>query len=213
MKDATIKSTEIPPAHQITTVTKNTDVQRAAAILGSAFTNDPLLNWLTPHTPLYGALFLAEADALYKKHGHIYLNQDQSGAAIWLPAGVASKVPFSLRMLTTIFQLVMRSGLGSLKRVHELEKEFAKNRPLEPHFYLHAIGASLDNQGKGIGSTLLKAGLAECDKHGMPAYLESSNIRNNPLYQRYGFEIINEATFSDNGPTVWFMRREINNIH
>ncbi|MBV1959282.1 MAG: GNAT family N-acetyltransferase [Pseudomonadales bacterium] len=210
MTDSVLTSAAIPAAHQIITA-NNSDGTQVAAILGSAFTHDPLLNWLTPYTPLYSSLFLAEIDALYKKHGHIYINKDQSGAAIWLPAGVPTKVPFGFRMLTTVFQLVIKSGLGSLKRILELEKVFAENRPREAHFYLHAIGSSLENQGKGIGSALLKAGLAECDKVGMPAYLESSNQRNNPLYQRYGFEIIGEATFSNNGPTIWFMRREANN--
>jgi ribosomal protein S18 acetylase RimI-like enzyme len=77
----------------------------------------------------------------------------------------------------------------------------------EPHFYLHAIGARLDDQCRGIGSALPKHGTAICDAKGYPAYLESSNVKNNLLYDRYGFEITAEITLPDNGPTFWLMRR------
>ena len=80
--------------------------------------------------------------------------------------------------------------------------------PTQPPFYLRSIGADLENQGRGIGSALIKAGLEACDQQGMPAYLESSNLRNNPRYQRHGFEVIGEAKLPENGPTIWFMHRE-----
>jgi ribosomal protein S18 acetylase RimI-like enzyme len=40
-----------------------------------------------------------------------------------------------------------------------------------------------------------------------PAYAESSNQRNVPLYQRFGFEVIQEISLPDGGPTLWTMRR------
>ncbi len=53
----------------------------------------------------------------------------------------------------------------------------------------------------------MKAGLDVCDQQRAPAYVESSNERNNPLYQRHGFEVISEATLPDGGPKIWFMQR------
>lgn len=43
-------------------------------------------------------------------------------------------------------------------------------------------------------------------EHGLPAYQESSNPRNIPLYARYGFEVIGEVR-PDDFPRVYPMLR------
>jgi hypothetical protein len=40
-----------------------------------------------------------------------------------------------------------------------------------------------------------------------PAYTESSNLRNVPLYQRFGFAVIQEISLPEDGPTLWTMLR------
>jgi hypothetical protein len=40
-----------------------------------------------------------------------------------------------------------------------------------------------------------------------PAHLESSNLKNVPLYQRFGFEVIEEIPLPEDGPTLWAMLR------
>ena len=60
----------------------------------------------------------------------------------------------------------------------------------------------------GIGAALLERGTRACDDQQMPAYLESSNRLNVPLYQRHGFEVIHQQRISARGPTVWFMWRD-----
>ena len=186
----------------------DTEMPTVCRVLASAFTHDPVLTWFSGKPRIYASLFRSEAEALYKHHGQVYVNQSGTGAAMWLPPGVASHAPFHWRLLLTPLQLFFTGGLQSLKRGQQVEQLMADNHLAEPHFYLYAIGASLTSQGMGIGSALLKAGLADCDKQRMPAYLESSNKKNNPLYQRFGFEVIGEGSLDDNGPTIWFMRRE-----
>ncbi len=45
-------------------------------------------------------------------------------------------------------------------------------------------------------------------QQGMPASLESSNEKNDALYQRYGFKAIAEKKLPEKGPRIWFMYRE-----
>jgi ribosomal protein S18 acetylase RimI-like enzyme len=90
-----------------------------------------------------------------------------------------------------------------------MERVFAQMEtyhPSEPCWYLPLIGVDPTCQGRGYGSALLRYALEQCDRDGMPAYLESSNPRNIPLYQRHGFEIIG-AIQAGTSPTVVPMLR------
>ena len=49
--------------------------------------------------------------------------------------------------------------------------------------------------------------LDRCDAEGMPAYLESSNVRNVPFYGRHGFEVTGEIDLGKGAPTVTAMWR------
>jgi len=49
--------------------------------------------------------------------------------------------------------------------------------------------------------------LSGIDDAGLPAYLESSNPRNVPLYARYGFETIQEIRLGE-GPVLNLMWRD-----
>ena len=207
MQDVDRSDMDPPREHEIR-IAGDADMVQVATILASAFTHDPILAWLCGKSDVYSAFFRCEAEAHYKHYGQVYIDREQKGAAMWLPAGAPLKAPFHWRQLDTLWKLFASRGLEGLKRAGLLEKFLAERHPTKPHFYLRSIGADLENQGRGIGSALLKAGLEACDQQGMPAYLESSNAKNNPLYQRHGFEIIGEAHLPEDGPTMWFMHRE-----
>ena len=78
--------------------------------------------------------------------------------------------------------------------------------PTEPHWYLPMIGVDPSQQGRGIGSALLTHALAICDRDGLPAYLESSNPKNVPLYERHGFEVVGTIQ-AGSSPTIRAMLR------
>ena len=79
--------------------------------------------------------------------------------------------------------------------------------PNEPHWYLPLIGVDPVLQSNGFGSALLKHGLLPCDRENKVAYLESSNPRNIPLYERYGFEVLGEIQVGTS-PTIFPMLRK-----
>jgi ribosomal protein S18 acetylase RimI-like enzyme len=61
-------------------------------------------------------------------------------------------------------------------------------------------------QGRGLGGALMRHAVARCDDEGLPAYLESSNPRNIPLYGRHGFEVMGRIQVGS-GPLVTPMLR------
>ena len=66
----------------------------------------------------------------------------------------------------------------------------------------------MEQQGKGVGTALLRPVLEHCDAEGIPCYLESSKERNVPFYRRHGFEVVEEVSLPDDGPMLWTMWRE-----
>jgi hypothetical protein len=48
----------------------------------------------------------------------------------------------------------------------------------------------------------------QCDRERRLAYLESSNERNVPLYERHGFRVLREWRAPGDGARMWLMARE-----
>ena len=176
-------------------------------ILGDAFSDDPVMQWMNSHSEIYSLMFKAEILPLYQPKGMLFINEAQTGASAWLPPGVSADTPFSWTTLVMLWKMFRTGGRESLKRGQALETLMAEYHYKEPHYYLFAIGAASGQQGRGIGSALLRAGLEVVDQNPHPCYLESTNFRNNALYQRFGFEVIDEVHLPDNGPTMWPMLR------
>lgn len=190
---------------------KAADVGTVADILTDAFVTDPVLAWLLPPTVRrqrrrMQMLWSETAKEYLDKDKPIYLTEDGKGAAIWAPPGTWA--PTTTQSLAELVPY-LRIFRTSMPKAMRFSTEVMGKHPRSPnHWYLYAIGAHPSAQGRGVGSTLLRDRLAEIDQSGEPAYLESSNIRNVPLYQRHGFEVVEEITVSGGGPTLWRMWRE-----
>ncbi len=152
-----------------------------------AFSSDPCLRYVldTPAKLLdgfhgfAGAMGGAAVDA-----GAAWLAEDAAAAALWLAPGVT---PDREAMMGLIGQLAREEKLPVLGEVGEA---IAAYHPEEPHWYLAMIGVDPARQGRGYGSAILRESLRRCDEEGVIAYLESSNPKNVPLYERHGFEVM-----------------------
>lgn len=60
--------------------------------------------------------------------------------------------------------------------------------------------------GRDQGSTLLRHALARCDRDHVPAYLESSNPANVPLYERHGFAVLDTIQVGSSPPIFPMLR-------
>jgi GNAT superfamily N-acetyltransferase len=79
--------------------------------------------------------------------------------------------------------------------------------PTAPHWYLGAVATLPEKQGRGLGAAILAPVLEDCDREGVPSYLESSNARNLPFYFRQGWLQTGEIEIPD-GPVLFPMWRE-----
>ena len=172
-------------------------------ILTQAFSDDPMTCWTWPEPSLLRATFPGFAKAFGGaafEHGSAY-RIGGAGAALWLPPGVdPDDAEFGRIVGATMPKALMADGW----RVSE---QMARHHPSEPHWYLPLIGVVPAHRNKGFGSALLSPALAACDRDGTLAYLESTNPRNIPLYERHGFERL-ASSQSGSSPTIVPMLRQ-----
>jgi GNAT superfamily N-acetyltransferase len=94
-----------------------------------------------------------------------------------------------------------------LKRLMIVGAAMAEHHPTSPHWYLNVVSTLPERQGQGLGALTLRPVLTVCDDGTHPAYLESSNPRNIPFYERQGFVLTGEIPLPD-GPSLYPMWRE-----
>ena len=186
--------------------------EHAAAIvdvLGDAFDEDPVMCHAAQGAGFAGVVFGAMYRNIYGPLDFSFCALDDdgvvAGCALWARPG--QRHAPSLLGTCRLGFAIRRRGLRVLKRFADLGDFMVASHLKEPHFYLHAIGVRSTHQRQGIGSQLLRHVLEMADSERMPAYLESSNPRNDPLYLRHGFEVTGEANTPNDGPLIRFMRR------
>ncbi|KZX58573.1 hypothetical protein A3709_18310 [Halioglobus sp. HI00S01] len=181
---------------------------RMADALADSFSTDPVMNWVMPAPDIYPGFFRRIIQDIFLPRGICHLDDADRGAGLWLPPGEKFDLKPSAGLVALVAKLLLKSGLAPIRRIPQQAAVFDKYHPKAPHYHLLFVGARQNCQGQGVGSALIKQGLRIVDDAGMPAYLESSNERNVPLYERHGFEVIGEESLPGDGPRVWFMWRE-----
>jgi ribosomal protein S18 acetylase RimI-like enzyme len=172
----------------------NADLDHLEVALADAFSDDPMMHWIYPDpdtSAAYTRQFMRVTLDVGFPHGHVYTTGPNAAAAIWSPPDVEI---FDDAALTTFFTLLgeqlgpraeeVAAGLMAISECHPHD---------EPHFYLFVLGTSSQRQSAGLGSNLMREVLDRCDRQGLGAYLESSNIRNVPFYERHGFRVLTEV--------------------
>ena len=181
-------------------------------VLADAFAQDPVFTWLIPPQPRGRdnrlRTFFASMSRGYLRQGKpCYLTSDASAAALWAAPG-AWAMPLS--------QIILEAAPNGLAFRRRLIRALRTQMQIEhlhaarsvPHWYLGYLGTRHDRQGEGLGTQMLREVLAGADTKGVPAYLECSNERNLPLYERNGFRVVGDLQALGHGPTIWRMWRE-----
>jgi len=188
------------------TVRNATLAEEAAAIatLTLAFSTDPATRWTWPRAHDYLDAFPRFAKAFGGAgftRGGAHIVGDHAGTALWLPPGVEPDgAALGELMRATVSPQSMSDGL-------QVMRQMESHHPSEPHWFLPLIGIDPKHQGKGLGGALLAHVTDICDRDDVLAYLESSNPRNVPLYQRHGFEIMGEIQYGSSPTIVPMLRR------
>lgn len=185
-------------------VASEADRSGVLGVITLAFAADPLVRWMISDPARYLAAMPASIEAFGGRglaHGSVYVAGEFAGAALWLPPGVE---PDMERLQGIVDANATPAVKGEAVRVFE---EILEYHPDEPHWYLPMIGIDPAQQGRGHGAALMQHAVARADREHLAAYLESSNPRNIPLYQRFGFEIQGEIRVGTSPPVTPMLRK------
>jgi ribosomal protein S18 acetylase RimI-like enzyme len=173
-------------------------------VITLAFSTDPVARWLYANP----AEYLAHAPTLMAPfgggaldHGSAHCIEGYLGAALWLPPGAHPDHE-------TIAALLERTAAEASRRAFsEAFEQLGGYHPSEPHWYLPLIGIDPSHQNRGLGALLMQHAhrIFDCDK--ALAYLESSNPRNIPFYQRLGYELLGTVRVGSCPPLSPMLRR------
>jgi len=128
-----------------------------------------------------------------------------AGVALWVPPnkwklGLLEQLPYVPVMMRCF-------GWKKLLRSQRSIDFVQKHHLHTPHYYLLALAVEPSLQGRGMGKALMQPMLDRCDAEKMPAYLETNNTANLPLYRSRGFEVFREEAMPSGGPMTYFMQR------
>lgn len=181
------------------------DKVRAAmhAILLS-FAADPMMRWMVPETSDYivtmPEIFQAFAGKAIES-GSAYVSERGHAVALWLPPGAESD---SDRMSAALQRVVPVERREDISAIFTEMNGYHPND--QPCWYLPLIGVDPATAHQGLGSALMRHALQVCDEAELPAYLDSSNPRNIPFYERLGFRVTGEIQHGTS-PVIYPMLR------
>ena len=184
-------------------VRRYADEPRAVSTILLAFAADPMVRWCWPDAQQYLEAMPAFTRAFAGRafpHQTAFCSMDYQATALWLPPGVAVHDASVESVLRNTVHPALRDDLFTVF------EQMAQFRPAEPHWYLPLIGVEPAYQGRGFGSLLIQHVLERCDTEGHSAFLLATSLRNIPLYQRHGFEMIGTIQVGSSPPLIPMMR-------
>jgi ribosomal protein S18 acetylase RimI-like enzyme len=179
------------------------DEAAAIAVVTLAFSTDPAARWTWPDPSQFLRTFADVVKLFGGKaftHESAYCVDGHAGAALWLPPGVQPDEE-------ALIGLLQRTGSAQFRKDGAaVFEQMGRYHPQEPHWYLPIIGVDPFHQGMGYGSALMQRGLIPCDRDRRLAYLESSNPKNIPLYERHGFKLLGTIQVGTSPPITPMLR-------
>lgn len=169
------------------------DLGEASRLFGAAFAETVQWRWLIEDDEARSAVlpsFFRASLSHTRRKGRLVVAEGAeglTGVAAWLPPG-KWRVPSWLGVMAVPQVLpYIRSGalLDFTSRGRLFDGASKAAHPTDPHWYLAGIAVSPAAQGGGIGSQLLREGLAQLA--GSPVYLECAEELAG-YYERFGFQ-------------------------
>jgi ribosomal protein S18 acetylase RimI-like enzyme len=190
------------------------DIKPASKMLARAFYNDLVNQYAYPDEKEKNARLPYAYEFVMRyglRYGQVHTTSKQlEGIAVWLPSD-KYVMPFWRLLLSGAIWPALKMGKETGQRMQHFSKYIkVKHKDLAPfnHWYLMLLGVDPRFQGRGFGSRLLREMLTNIDEEYLSCYLETHNEQNVPMYQHFGFKVIDEFIIPETTVKLWAMLRE-----
>lgn len=190
------------------------EIGLAGRVVARAFQDDPLMIYFfpDPSNRKMKLPYIFEYLIRYGiKYGEVYAPSPKlEGIAVWLPSE-KSFMTMWRGFLSGGLSLILQIGMSMFLKhasIYDYVISMHKRLAPSPHAYLSVLGVNPEQQGKGHASKLLNAMFNRIDQEQLPCYLETNNEKNVPIYQNFGFKVLEEAQLPGTEVLNWAMLRE-----
>lgn len=189
-------------------------IKPASRMLARAFVDDPFFTYVYPDATERRAKlpYLSEYFLRYGlRYGQAHVTSPQlEGIAVWVRLKKVS-MPFWRVLLSGGLWPAFKLGRRAMQKLKNLSKYIDdKHGKLIPvtHWYLSLLAVAPEFQGRGYAGRLIREMLPRIDEESLPCYLETVSEQNVPIYQHFGFKVIDEFIIPETTVKVWAMLRE-----
>ncbi|HJX07121.1 MAG TPA: GNAT family N-acetyltransferase [Actinomycetota bacterium] len=186
------------------------DLDDVVRVFADALAADPMITWPLPPgataedaARLFGILI---HDA-YASLDVIWVAGERSveAAAVWLPPEQVFQFEEIEAATRPRIEALTNDG-GA--RYAVFWDWLGEHLPAEPCWFLDILAVRENARGRRLASALVRHGLVRAHGAGQPAFLETANPTNVPMYEHLGFRVDERAVAPDGGPTIWFLRAD-----
>ena len=188
----------------------DSQLQQTVDVLARAFCSNPL-NRAVVRSDDLSRCFRSNRHSMRillpmaRLHGRVLVATLDGEVAGGLVASSPGCFPLPPPPLVDGLRCRIRQGWQVARRWEAVFEAFEGLHPVEPHWHLGTLGVVASARRRGMGAALLSRWLAEVDRDGMPAYLETDSEGNIRFYERAGFSLEGETSVL--GVRAWRMKR------
>jgi GNAT superfamily N-acetyltransferase len=164
------------------------------AAVVAAFAADPAFAYFfpSPDTAAHTAIFAGYLFDARLPHHTVWTAGDGHAVAIWDSPGSAGQPRPALDLPD-----------DALRRISVYGEIVHGAMPSTRHWYLSVLATHPEAAGHRFGHATMEAGLRAAAADGAPAYLETANPSNVPVYRRAGWDLTAEVHLP--GLPIWIM--------
>lgn len=183
--------------------------RRVIDILSECLDNNKTVNWIVKQDSKRKERIRHLMDYSFetcRNAGQVFLTDDLNGVIVYSLSD--DKLPILEEAYFTLQFVFKVTGIGGIAKTLRREQYVNSFHPQDEEFiYIWFIGLEKTQQGKGLGSLMMREVINKSDKEQIPVYLETSNELNVKFYKKHGFEIYHVPDEDMFGYKLYFLRK------